>query len=170
MIPFRIGSGYDIHRLVSGRKLILGGIAIEHNLGLEGHSDADCLSHAIADAILGAAALPDIGHHFPDTDPRYKDMDSQLILTKSIEAINALGFTLVNIDATVIAEAPKIGPHIDAIKSKLSKSLGVPATHIGIKATTNESVDAIGKREAIATHAVALICKTVGQGERYSQP
>lgn len=159
MIPFRIGLGYDLHRLVPERKLILGGIEIAHNQGLEGHSDADCLSHAIADAILGAAALPDIGHYFPDTDPKYKDINSQEILRKSVKAIEALGFKLVNVDATLIAEAPKIAPHLSAMKSVLSKSLGIPAESIGIKATTNETVDAVGQRKAMATHAIALIYK-----------
>ena len=159
MIPFRIGLGYDLHQLTPGRKLILGGVEIGHDQGLNGHSDADCLTHAIADAILGAAALPDIGHHFPDTDPKYKDMDSQEILKESIRAIEALGFSLVNVDATLIAEAPKIAPHLSTMKSTLSESLGIPVECIGIKATTNETVDAVGQKKAIATHAVALICK-----------
>lgn len=159
MIPFRIGLGYDLHQLTPGRKLILGGVEIEHDQGLNGHSDADCLTHAIADAILGAVALPDIGHHFPDTDPKYKDMDSQEILKESIRAIEALGFSLVNVDATLIAEAPKIAPHLSTMKSILSESLGIPVECIGIKATTNETVDAVGQKKAIATHAVALICK-----------
>jgi len=159
MTPFRIGLGYDLHQLTPGRKLILGGVEIEHDQGLDGHSDADCLSHAIADAILGAAALPDIGHHFPDTDPKYKGLNSQEILKESIRAIEALGFSLINVDATLIAEAPKIAPHLSAMKSTLSKSLGIPVECIGVKATTNETVDSIGQKKAMATHAVALICK-----------
>lgn len=159
MIPFRIGLGYDIHRLVPGRSLVLGGITLDHTLGLEGHSDADCLSHAIADAILGAAGLPDIGHHFPNTDPQYKGINSQEILKASVHAIKQKGFTLVNIDATLIAEAPKVAPHLAAMKEVLSQSLGIPQDCIGIKATTNEGADDIGAQKAMAAHAVALIAK-----------
>ncbi|GAB4274750.1 MAG TPA: 2-C-methyl-D-erythritol 2,4-cyclodiphosphate synthase [Opitutae bacterium] len=159
MSAFRIGLGYDIHRLTSDRTLILGGVTIPHEQGLDGHSDADCLSHAIADAILGAAGLPDIGHFFPNTDPRYKGINSQEILKESVQAASERGYRLVNIDATLIAEAPKIAPHLKDMKAILSASLGIPAEDIGIKATTNEGIDDIGQKRAMAAHAVALLEK-----------
>lgn len=159
MSAFRIGLGYDIHRLTSGRTLVLGGVTIPHEQGLDGHSDADCLSHAIADAILGAAGLPDIGHIFPNTDPRYKGINSQEILKESVQAASERGYRLVNIDATLIAEAPKIAPHLKDMKAILSASLGIPAEDIGIKATTNEGIDDIGQKRAMAAHAVALLEK-----------
>ena len=159
MTPFRVGLGYDIHQLVENCKLILGGVLIEHSHGLLGHSDADCLSHAIADAMMGAAGLPDIGHYFPDTDPQYKDMNSKLMLQKATAGLSDLNYSLVNIDATVIAQAPKLAPHIYAIKESLSSVLGITLEQIGIKATTNEEQDSVGNQKAIATHAVCLICK-----------
>ncbi|HVU24897.1 MAG TPA: 2-C-methyl-D-erythritol 2,4-cyclodiphosphate synthase [Opitutus sp.] len=157
MPSFRIGHGYDIHRLVPGRPLILGGVRFESEVGLDGHSDADCLTHAICDAILGAAALPDIGHFFPNTDPAFKDADSQQLLQRVRAEIMKLGFDLVNIDATLIAERPKIAPRLAEMKAVLARSTGLLADEIGLKATTNEGVGEIGRGLAIAAHAVALL-------------
>lgn len=159
MSPFRIGFGYDLHRLVPDRDLILGGVKIPFELGLLGHSDADCLSHAIADAILGASGLPDIGHYFPDTSSQHKDMDSQNILKKAIQEAQVDGYQVVNIDSTLIAETPKIGPHIESMKNVLAESLGINVSQIGIKATTHEKTGPIGAREAIAAYAVCLLSK-----------
>jgi 2-C-methyl-D-erythritol 2,4-cyclodiphosphate synthase len=153
----RIGTGYDIHRLVEGRPLVLGGVEIPYNKGLLGHSDADVLSHAIADAILGAAGLPDIGFYFPNTDPSIEGIDSQEILKRAVAEAEEKGLRLVNADSTLIAEEPSIGKHIAAIKQRLSQSLGIPATSIGIKATTNEGVGDLGKGVAIAAQAVCLL-------------
>jgi 2-C-methyl-D-erythritol 2,4-cyclodiphosphate synthase len=154
---FRIGHGYDIHRIVPGRPLVLGGVRFAADFGLEGHSDADCLTHAICDAILGAAALPDIGHYFPNTDPTWKDADSQVLLRKVVAEVAARGFAPVNLDATVIAEKPRLAPQLAAIKAALAASTGLPAEAIGIKATTNEGVGEIGRGAAIAAHAVVLL-------------
>jgi 2-C-methyl-D-erythritol 2,4-cyclodiphosphate synthase len=156
----RIGHGYDIHRTVAGRPLVLGGVRLDSPFGLDGHSDADCLTHAICDALLGAAGLPDIGHFFPNTDPAWKDADSQLLLRRVVAELHALGFTPVNVDATLVAERPKIAPHLAAMKATLAASTGLAPDAIGLKATTNEGCDAIGRGEAIAAHAVALISKT----------
>lgn len=153
----RIGTGYDIHRLVEDRRLVLGGVEIPYHKGLLGHSDADVLSHAIADAILGAAGLHDIGHLFPDTDPKLEGIDSQIILRKAIAEVSHLGYRLQNVDSTLIAQEPKIGPHINSMKRVLSNSLGVTEDSIGIKATTNESVGDIGKGLAIAAQAACLL-------------
>lgn len=153
----RIGTGYDIHRLVEDRRLVLGGVEIPYHKGLLGHSDADVLSHAIADAILGAAGLHDIGHLFPDTDPKLEGIDSQIILRKAIAEVSHLGYRLQNVDSTLIAQEPKIGPHINSMKGVLSNSLGVTEDSIGIKATTNESVGDIGKGLAIAAQAACLL-------------
>ena len=156
---FRIGHGYDIHRLVPGRPLILGGVKFDTDYGLDGHSDADCLTHAICDALLGAAGLPDIGHFFPNTDPAYKNIDSQLLLQRVVAEIAQRGFNLSNIDATVIAEKPKIYPHLAAMKTALAKSTGLLPDEIGLKATTNEGVGDLGRGLAIAAHAVALLSR-----------
>lgn len=153
----RIGHGYDIHRTVAGRPLILGGVRFESEFGLDGHSDADCLTHAICDALLGAAGLPDIGHFFPNTDPAWKNADSQRLLRQVIAELKKASLVPVNIDATLIAERPKIAPHLVAMKAALSASSGLPASAIGLKATTNEGCDAIGRGEAIAAHAVVLL-------------
>jgi 2-C-methyl-D-erythritol 2,4-cyclodiphosphate synthase len=155
----RIGHGYDIHRLVAGRPLVLGGVRFATDYGLEGHSDADVLTHAICDALLGAAGLPDIGHFFPNTDPAWKDADSQALLRRVIAELAALGFAPGNIDATVIAERPRLQPQLAAMKAALAKSTGLAPGAIGLKATTNEGVDQIGAGAAIAAHAVALIEK-----------
>lgn len=156
---FRIGHGYDIHRIVAGRPLVLGGVKFETDFGLEGHSDADCVTHAICDALLGAAGLPDIGHFFPNTDPAYKNIDSQILLTRVCGELSKRSFAIGNIDATIIAEKPRIHPHLGAMKSALAKATHLPVTNIGIKATTNEGVGDIGRGLAIAAHAVALIAK-----------
>ena len=155
----RIGHGYDIHRLVPGRPLVLGGVRFPVDYGLEGHSDADVLTHANSDAILGAAGLPDIGHFFPNTDPPWKGADSQDLLRRVIAELRARGFAPVNVDATVVAEKPKLQPQLAAMKAVLARSTGLPADAIGLKATTNEGVDQIGAGAAIAAHAVALIEK-----------
>jgi 2-C-methyl-D-erythritol 2,4-cyclodiphosphate synthase len=155
----RVGHGYDIHRTVAGRPLVLGGVRIESPFGLDGHSDADCLTHAICDALLGAAGLPDIGHFFPNTDPAWKDADSQLLLRRVVAELRARGLAPVNVDATLVAERPKIAPHLVAMKAALAASTGLAPDAIGLKATTNEGCDAIGHGEAIAAHAVVLIGK-----------
>lgn len=156
----RIGHGYDIHRIVSGRPMVLGGVKFAVDYGLEGHSDADCLTHAICDALLGAAGLPDIGHFFPNHDPSYKNIDSQILLQRVITSLKERGFTPVNIDASVIAEKPKIYPMLAAMKAALAASTGLPVEAVGLKATTNEGVDEIGRGLAIAAHAVCLIEKS----------
>lgn len=154
---FRIGHGYDIHRLVPGRRLILGGVAFDTDYGLDGHSDADCLTHAICDALLGAAGLPDIGHFFPNTDPAYENADSQMLLQRVIAELHQRGFTPVNIDASLIAEKPKIASRLAEMKAALSRSTGLPVDAIGLKATTNEGVGDLGRGLAIAAHAVCLL-------------
>ncbi len=156
-MKLRIGHGYDIHRLVAGRRLVLGGVTFATDYGLEGHSDADCLTHAICDALLGAAGLPDIGHFFPNTDPAYKNADSQVLLKRVCTEIAKLGFDIVNLDATLIAEKPKIAPQLAEMKAVLARSTGLVAEEIGLKATTNEGVDDIGRGLAIAAHAVVLL-------------
>jgi 2-C-methyl-D-erythritol 2,4-cyclodiphosphate synthase len=160
MTNLRIGHGYDIHRIVAGRPMVLGGVRFETDYGLDGHSDADALTHAICDALLGAAALPDIGHFFPNTDPAYKNIDSQVLLQRVVAELARLGWRIVNLDASVIAEKPKIYPRLAEMKAALARSTGLDASQIGLKATTNEGVDQIGQGLAIAAHAVALICKT----------
>ena len=158
-LPIRIGHGYDLHRLVKDRKLILGGVEIPFHLGLLGHSDADCLTHALADAILGALALPDIGHYFPDNDKQHKDLDSRIILNKALSEGKKLGYQVGNIDLTIIAEKPKLLGYIEQIKLSLSKTIKVPKDRIGLKATTNEKVGAIGRMEGIATFAVCTLIR-----------
>lgn len=155
---FRIGMGYDVHKLVEGRKLILGGIEIPHTLGLLGHSDADVLIHAICDALLGAANMRDIGYHFPDTSADTLDMDSKVILAKVIDLIATKGYKVGNIDATVCAERPKINPHVPAMKACLAKVMGCDEDQISIKATTTEKLGFTGRQEGISAYAVALIC------------
>lgn len=156
---YRIGHGYDIHRIVSGRALVLAGVKFDTDFGLDGHSDADCVTHAICDALLGAAGLPDIGHFFPNTDPAYKNIDSQVLLTRVCGELSKRSFAISNLDVSVLAEKPKIYPKLAEMKAALSKSTHVPVANIGIKATTNEGVDQIGQGLAIAAHAVALIVK-----------
>jgi 2-C-methyl-D-erythritol 2,4-cyclodiphosphate synthase len=156
-MSLRIGHGYDIHRLVPGRPLVLGGVKFDTDYGLDGHSDADALTHAICDALLGAAGLPDIGHFFPNTDPAFKNIDSQILLQRVIAALRERGWKPVNIDASLIAEKPKINPRLADMKAALAASTGLPTDCIGLKATTNEGVDEIGRALAIAAHAVCLI-------------
>jgi 2-C-methyl-D-erythritol 2,4-cyclodiphosphate synthase len=153
----RSGIGYDVHRLVEGRKCILGGVDIPHNLGLEGHSDADVLCHAIADALLGAAGERDIGHHFPNTDETIRGISSIEILRRVREILHGRRAAVVNVDATLIAQAPKIGPHLDAMRANIAGALEVPASAVGIKATTNELLGFIGRGEGIAALAVANV-------------
>ncbi len=157
MSSFRIGHGYDIHRIVAGRRLVLGGVTFDTDFGLDGHSDADCLTHAICDALLGAAGLPDIGIFFPNTDPTYKDIDSQILLRRVVAELHSRGYAPANIDATLIAEKPKIYPRLGEIKAVLANSTELSADAIGLKATTNEGLDEIGRGLAIAAHAVVLI-------------
>ena len=152
-----VGIGYDVHRLIEGRKLILGGIEIPHDRGLDGHSDADVLTHAIADALLGAAGEKDIGHHFPNTDPSIKGIDSQEILRRVQAILTTKKLAIVNIDCSLIAEAPKVSPHLQAMKTRLSETLQIPPQRIGVKATTNEGLGFIGRGEGIAAMAVACI-------------
>jgi len=152
-----VGIGYDVHRLVEGRKLILGGIEIPHSRGLDGHSDADVLTHAIADALLGAAGEKDIGHYFPNTDPSIQGIDSQEILARVQAILATKQLAIVNIDCSLIAEAPRIGPHLQAMRARLSQTLQIPPRRIGVKATTNEGLGFIGKGEGIAAMAVASI-------------
>ena len=154
---FRIGMGYDVHKLVEGRKLILGGIEIPHTVGLLGHSDADVLIHAICDALLGAANMRDIGYHFPDTSASTLGMDSKVILAKVIDLIATKGYKVGNIDATVCAERPKINPHVPAMKACLAHVMGCDEDQVSIKATTTEHLGFTGREEGISAYAVALI-------------
>ena len=153
----RIGIGYDIHRLVEGRKLILGGVEIPFEKGLLGHSDSDVLSHAICDALLGAAALGDIGTHFPDTDPCWAGASSLDFLARAVEMLTELGYRISNIDATVIAERPKLRPHMKSIRERLASVLRIDVDRVSIKAKTNEGLESVGRNEAMAAQAVVLI-------------
>ncbi len=153
----RTGIGFDTHRLVEGRKLILGGVEIEHTVGLLGHSDADVLTHAIMDALLGAIADGDIGQHFPDTDPQWKGADSIKLLEEVIRRLHAKGWKVNNVDATVLAERPKLMPHIPAMRACLAKAMQVDVDRVAVKATTVEGLGAIGRREGISTMAVATV-------------
>lgn len=157
--PIRIGQGYDIHPFQDGRPMVLGGVTFDTPYGLEGHSDADVLTHAICDALLGAAGLPDIGHYFPNTDPKYKGINSQELLKEVAATLREKGWEIVNIDTAMIAEKPKIYPQLDAMKSALATSAGIETGQIGIKATTNEKIGSLGRAEGIAAHASALIYK-----------
>lgn len=158
-MTFRIGHGYDIHRTTTERALVLGGVRFDAGLGLDGHSDADCLTHAICDALLGAAGLPDIGHFFPNTDPAYREIDSQRLLAQVAAELRTRGWRIENIDGSVIAERPRIAPRIAEMRAALARSAGVTIEQVGVKATTNEGADDIGRGLAIAAHAVALIQK-----------
>ena len=153
----RIGIGYDIHRLVKGRPLILGGVSIAHEKGLLGHSDADVLTHAICDALLGASGLGDIGTHFPDDDPQYKDISSLTLLSETCRLLIDNGFRIVNLDATLFAEAPKVAPHRQKMQAKLAEAMNINPPEINIKATTTEGLGVIGKGEGIAAICIALI-------------
>ena len=152
----RVGTGYDLHRLEAGKPLIIGGVQIPHDTGLAGHSDADVLSHAVTDAILGAVGAGDIGQHFPDTDPKWKGADSLELLKGAVAIVRAAGYSVSNVDAVVIAERPKLAPHIAAMRSNLAHAIGIDKSLVSVKGKTNEKVDALGRNEAIAVHAVAL--------------
>ena len=154
---FRIGIGYDSHRLVDGRQLILGGEVVPHSAGLKGHSDGDALCHAITDALLGAAALGDIGRHFPDTDPQYRGANSLGLLVRAVGIIHEAGYVVENVDAVVIAERPKLAPHVDRIRARLAGALGVEVGAVSVKGKTNEGMGEIGRAEGMAVHAVALL-------------
>lgn len=152
-----VGFGYDVHRLAEGRKLILGGVEIPHTRGLDGHSDADVILHALMDALLGAAGLRDIGYYFPPSDPAYKGADSLRLLAHVVDLLAKEGFRPVNCDITLLAERPKIGPHVEQMRERISATLGVVPRRVGIKATTNEQMGFVGKEEGMAAYAVALI-------------
>lgn len=155
----RIGHGYDAHRFAANRELILGGVKIEYELGLLGHSDADVLAHAISDALFGAAALGDIGAHFPDNDERYKGADSIMLLEKTVEILRTDGYKVINIDATVLAQKPKLAPHILAMRENIANKIGLPLDCVSVKATTEEGMGFTGRLEGIAAHCVCLIEK-----------
>lgn len=157
VLPFRIGQGYDCHALVEGRKLIIGGITILHTTGLLGHSDADVLLHAITDALFGAAALGDIGRHFPDTAVEFAGADSRVLLREAVKRVAAAGFRIGNVDATIIAQRPKMAPHIAQMVAHVAEDLGVAINQVNIKAKTNEKLGYLGREEGIAAEAVALI-------------
>jgi 2-C-methyl-D-erythritol 2,4-cyclodiphosphate synthase len=154
---FRIGEGWDIHALVAGRKLILGGIEVPYHLGLLGHSDADVLLHAITDALLGAAALGDIGTHFPDTDERFLDVDSSVLLAEAARRVRAKGFEIGNVDSTIIAQAPKLMPFMPAIRARLAQTLGIGVDQVNVKAKTAEKMGPVGLGQAMEARAVVLL-------------
>jgi 2-C-methyl-D-erythritol 2,4-cyclodiphosphate synthase len=162
---FRVGVGYDSHRLVAGRALVLGGERIPHGAGLQGHSDGDALCHAITDAVLGAACLGDIGRHFPDTDPRFRDANSLELLRQAAGLARAAGWTIENVDAVVIAERPKLAPHADRIRATLAGALGIGAGAVSVKGKTNEGMGEAGRGEGIVVHAVALLRRMQTEGE-----
>jgi len=168
-LPFRIGQGYDCHALVSGRPLIIGGVAIPHATGLMGHSDADVLLHAITDALLGAAALGDIGRHFPDTDPRYKGANSRVLLRDATALVAKQGYVVGNLDATIIAQAPKMAPHIPQMVANIAADLNVSIGQVNVKAKTNEKLGYLGREEGIAAEAVALILCIEGSDNKLRQ-
>ncbi len=158
-MSFRIGEGWDVHALVPGRKLILGGVQIPHTAGLLGHSDADVLLHAITDAVLGAAGLGDIGRHFPDTDAQFKGADSSVLLAEAMRRVRAAGYELVNVDSTLIAQAPKLAPHMAAMNASVAKALGVQADQVNVKAKTAEKLGPVGMGQSMEARAVVLLEK-----------
>lgn len=158
----RIGYGYDVHRLVPGRPLILGGVTIEHETGLDGHSDADVLLHAISDALFGSAALGDIGAHFPDTDPAFKGADSMVLLRETVKRVKEAGFVPVNVDATIEAQRPKLRGHIDTMRANIAEALGLDISAVSVKATTTERLGFVGREEGMAAHAVCLMQSVEG--------
>ncbi len=158
-MKIRVGFGYDVHQLVEGRDLWLGGVKLQHSMGLQGHSDADVLIHAICDALLGAANMRDIGYHFPDSASEYKNIDSKILLKKTVELIATKGYKVGNIDATVCAERPKLNPHIPAMQQVLAEVMGVDADDVSIKATTTEKLGFTGREEGISAYATVLIEK-----------
>lgn len=153
----RIGNGYDLHRLVEGRKLILGGVEIEHHLGLLGHSDADVLTHSIMDALLGALSLGDIGHYFPPSDPQWAGADSMVLLAEVYQLVRDKGWSIINIDSVIVAERPRLKPHLPAMINSIAQRIAIAPEQISIKATTNEKLDAVGREEAICAYAVVLL-------------
>ncbi|MBI3156858.1 MAG: 2-C-methyl-D-erythritol 2,4-cyclodiphosphate synthase [Burkholderiales bacterium] len=157
MTPIRIGEGWDIHALVAGRPLVLGGVTIPHTHGLLGHSDADALAHAVTDALLGAAGLGDIGRHFPDTAPAYRGADSIALLAEAVRRVRDAGWAVGNVDATVVAQAPKLAPHIDAMRTRLAEALGVPPAQVNVKAKTAEAMGPVGEGRAIEARAACLL-------------
>jgi 2-C-methyl-D-erythritol 2,4-cyclodiphosphate synthase len=159
LLPFRIGQGYDCHQLTEGRKLILGGVEIPHVKGLLGHSDADALLHAITDAILGAAALGDIGKHFPDTDAAFKGADSRVLLREAAKRVKGTGYYIGNIDCTIIAQRPKMAPHIPHMAANIAEDLGITVGQVNVKAKTNERMGYLGREEGINAEAVALLIR-----------
>ena len=154
---YRIGNGYDVHRLIKGRKLILGGVDIPHGLGLDGHSDADVLCHAVCDSLLGACGAGDLGKYFPDTDNKWKGVSSLVLLEKSGELVAERGFQISNIDTTIVAQQPKIGPHIESMTTNISETIKIDLAQINIKATTTERLGFAGREEGIAAYAIALL-------------
>lgn len=157
MNAFRIGQGFDVHALVAGRRLVIGGVEIAHERGLAGHSDADVLLHAICDALLGAVALGDIGRHFPDSDPRYKGIDSRELLRRVAGLVREEGYVPENVDATIIAEAPRMAPHVPAMVARIAADLGIDEARVNVKATTTERLGFTGRGEGIAAQAVCLV-------------
>ena len=155
--PFRVGQGFDVHALVADRPLIIGGVTIPHERGLQGHSDADVLLHAVTDAVLGAAGLGDIGRHFPDTDPAFKGANSRVLLQEAMRRVHEQGWEVVNVDCTVHAQAPKIGPHAAAMVANIAEDLGIPDACVNVKAKTNEGLGYLGRKEGIAATVVAML-------------
>jgi 2-C-methyl-D-erythritol 2,4-cyclodiphosphate synthase len=165
MSGLRVGQGFDVHALVAGRKLMIGGVDIPYEKGLEGHSDADVLLHAITDALLGAAGLGDIGRHFPDTDPKYRGADSRLLLREAANKVRAAGYAVGNVDCTIIAQAPKMAPHIPAMVERIASDIGVRASEVNVKAKTTEHLGFAGRGEGIAAEAVVLLTHALFQSE-----
>ena len=165
----RIGHGYDSHRFAEGRRLVLGGIEIPSPRGLDGHSDADAVAHAVTDALLGASGLGDIGRHFPPTDAAWKDADSMELLTRVVQLLEAENYQVVNVDVTVVAEAPRIGPHADAMRASLASVLGIAPRAVSIKGKSNEGLGWVGRGEGLAVHAVALIDTVEDQGALFAR-
>lgn len=163
VIRLRVGTGYDVHRLVEGRRLLLGGVGIEHSRGLEGHSDADVLLHAVMDALLGAAGLGDIGQHFPPGDERYRDASSLVLLGTVRSMVEEAGWCVANVDSTLVAEEPRLAPHMPAMRAAVGSALGIGCEQVGIKATTNEGLGFVGRGEGIAAIAVALLVGDEGE-------
>ena len=157
LLSLRVGEGWDTHQLVAGRPLVLGGVTIPHTHGLLGHSDADALLHAITDALLGAAGLGDIGRHFPDTDPAFKGADSVRLLQAAAQRVREAGFVLINVDSTIVAQAPRMAPHIEAMRECIAMALGLPATSVNVKAKTAEHLGPVGELRAIEARAICLI-------------
>lgn len=158
-LPIRIGEGWDIHALVTGRPLVLGGVTVPHSHGLAGHSDADALAHAIIDALLGAAALGDIGRHFPDTDPAFQGADSIALLTEAGRRVRAAGYEIGNVDSTIVAQAPKMAPHIPLMRERLAAALAIPVAQLNVKAKTAEKMGPVGEGRAIEARAVCLLAR-----------